>query len=880
MSLQLRRAETTTFERRHEPRNPLHQPKKTMIQPSKMTRWAGLVLAAVSLLVLSNACSPEPRSEEKAQTKAEETTGKKSEPAPVELSPPVVLVENGAGRANIVIPPEPSRMNQLAAEELQTYVQRISGAELPIVTEPATDGSVNIFVGESEFTRKLGITAEGLDSDAFVMRTGDNWLALVGDDTDYQPRELDALTVEDRARVRKEWDKRTAPDFFENPWGDDMDRKLHAETGWWQWDRRGSLNAVYEFLRRQGVRWYMPGEIGEILPESTTIVAAPVDEVVKPDFVLRHLPSRWDLLSLDEILWEFRLGLNHGHEFYGTSNAHGLKNVTGRDETKAAHPEYYAIWDGKIQTDFGKSGAHRLSSEELFEATLRFLRASFDIYDEPAVEIAIADNQGKSRLRSEHPDCVAQYTLDRGRSPLSDYCWGFTKRLAEEISKTHPDRYIIGTAYQTYSEVPLNIEKLPPNVIVCIARSDRRRLHQETGRSENLTPKFELREQWAEKVTSGKMYNWEYYLYTRPNRGDWVGVPVYFSAAIAEDLRHMKSLGVAGDFLEVTRNESADTTIQAGAVPWGDRGNLYAPGFAHLNIYLTARLYWDADQDVNAMLDEYCEKFFGPAAKTMREFIDYCEKNYGRMSPATGEPEVRAHALALLDKAQTQATGSPYRERVGFVVDYVNPMRLAQQVAERGAPAGPQYVASYQTRIPPDMKIDGAISENFWNRTDHRSFGEDAGPAAPTLFRVWFADDNLFLGVRCENPQEKESVSFLLGSPSHSFYEIGINRDGSTITVNHKEGAREDWTAPMQAAVHEGDGFWSAEIKLPINTDVELMVDKADGVVGSIPAAASPWVFDVIRRQGEGEKARAISFSGGVTEAPYAPAQFGELIVR
>jgi len=213
-------------------------------------------------------------------------------------------------------------------------------------------------------------------------------------------------------------------------------------------------------------------------------------------------------------------------------------------------------------------------------------------------------------------------------------------------------------------------------------------------------------------------------------------------------------------------------------------------------------------------------------------------------------------------------------------VDYVKPMRLAQQVAERGAPAGPQYVASYQTRIPPDMKIDGAISENFWNRTAQRSFGEDAGPAAPTLFRVWFADDNLFLGVRCENPQEKESVSFLLGSPSHSFYEIGINRDGSTITVNHKEGTRADWTAPIQAAVHEGDGFWSAEIKLPINTDIDLMVDKADGVVGSIPAAAAPWVFDVIRRQGEGGKARSISFSGGATEAPYDPAQFGQLIVR
>jgi hypothetical protein len=839
-------------------------------EQSNIARLAGCMLVAISFLLLPSACSQDSGSKEKLEA------------GPVDQSTGLVLVERGEGRASIVIPPEPSRMNQLAAEELQTYLQRITGAELRIVTEPATDSSVNIFVGESELTRQLGISTEGLESDAFVMRTGDNWLALVGDDTDYQPRELDALTVKDRVRVWKEWDERTAPDFFDNPFGPHMDRKRHQETGWWQADRRGSLNGVYEFLRRQGVRWYMPGEIGEVVPQSATLVAAPVDEVVKPDFVLRHLPSRWDLVSRDEVLWQLRLGLNFGDEFYGTSNAHGLNNVTGRDEVKDAHPEFYAVWDGKVQTDFGKAGAQRLSSEELFQSTLRFCRAAFDIYDEPAVEISIADNLGKSRLRSEHPDCVAQYTLERGRSPLSDYYWSFLKRLAEEIYKTHPEKYIVGSAYQTYAEPPLNIDKLPPNVIVCIARADRFRMHQETGRAENMMPKKELREQWAKKVTSGKMYSWEYYLYSRPNRGDWVGVPIYFPSAISVDLRQMKSLSMAGEFLETTHNESSDTPIHEGAVPWGEQGNLYAPGFAHLNIYLTARLYWDADQDVNAMLDEYSNKFFGPAAEPMREFIDYCEKNWARMSPASGEPAVRTHALELLTSAQELASGSPYRERVGFLVDYVQPMVMARQVSERESPSGPQVVGTYQTRIPPSMEIDGELSENFWVRSKEYSFGSDSksGFAAPTFFRVWFAEDHFFLGVRCESPQEPDSVSFLLGSPSHSFYEIGINRDGTTVMVDHKPGARHDWTTPIQAGVHEGDGYWSAEIKLPIHSDVELMVQKANGVVGRMPAAFAPWVFDVIRRQGQGESARQNSFTGGVSELPYDPAKFGELVLQ
>jgi len=803
------------------------------------------------------------------------------EPEPHEPLPGLVLVEQGEGRASIVIPPEPSRMNQLAAEELQIYIQRISGAELPIVTKPATDGSVNLFVGDSGFTRELGISTEGLEGDAFVMRTGDNWLALVGDDTDFQPCELDAVTIEDRARVQEEWARRTAPDFFENPFGRGKDRERHTDTGWWQGDRRGSLQAVYEFLRRQGVRWYMPGAIGEVVPESTTIVAAPVDEVIKPDFVLRHLLTRWDILSREEVLWQLRLGVNYGHEFYGTSNNSGLNNVTGHKETKAAHPEYYAVWDGRVQTGFGPAGAQRLSSEELFEATVRFCRAAFDLYDEPAVEISLADNQGKPGWRSEHPDCVARYTPERPRGIQSDYYWSFLQRVAEELQKTHPGKFIIGSAYQTQILPPLQIDKLPPNVIVRIARPDRFRMHQEPLQEDGEIAKRQLLEEWAGKVTSGKMYGTEYYLYARPNRGEWVGVPIYFPSAISEDLRHMKSLSMAGESLPITSNQDSKTPIHEGAVPWGERGHLYAPGFAHLNLYLTTRLYWDVDQDVDALLEEYCAKFFGPAAKTMREFIDYCEKNWAHMSPVSGDPKIRAHALDLLARAQTQATASPYRERVGFLTEYVQPMVLAQQATERGIPDRKQVVAQRRTHSTAGP-VDGRICEDLWQGTRQYSFGVDASSDEPpsTIFRAFYAGDHLHFAIRCNDPHETDYVAVLTGSPAHQFYEIGIHRDGSIVTRDHKAGARPDWTAPVRAAVHEGEEFWSAEIQFPINPDEDLMVEKADGVVGRMPSAFAPWVFDVIRRKGQGADARQTSFSGGAVELPYDPATFTELIVQ
>jgi len=73
------------------------------------------------------------------------------------------LVEDGQPRAEIVIADDPPRLVNLAAKELQTYIEKISGAKLPIVTEPSGKVSVSVFVGRSEHTERLlvaGRTAE------------------------------------------------------------------------------------------------------------------------------------------------------------------------------------------------------------------------------------------------------------------------------------------------------------------------------------------------------------------------------------------------------------------------------------------------------------------------------------------------------------------------------------------------------------------------------------------------------------------------------------------------------------------------------------------------------------------------------------------------
>ena len=99
------------------------------------------------------------------------------------------IVRNGQPRAEIVIAQQPPRMVKRAARELQTYVARISGAQLPIVTEPAEGFPVKVYIGRSPHTDRLGITGEGLRHGAFVMKSGPDWLALVGRDRDFVPPE-------------------------------------------------------------------------------------------------------------------------------------------------------------------------------------------------------------------------------------------------------------------------------------------------------------------------------------------------------------------------------------------------------------------------------------------------------------------------------------------------------------------------------------------------------------------------------------------------------------------------------------------------------------------------------------------------------------------
>src|SRR6056297_2425667 len=135
---------------------------------------------------------------------------------------------------------EPARAAEFGAEELRAYLEKITGARLEIVTSP-TGKPFRIYVGESEAALESGVTAEGLERDAFRMVSGKNWLALVGNDLEFEPREPWARNHGQWAAEKQaEWEKLAGHPWM-NPVGRSLYRDYNKHLDIWNLDHRGSL---------------------------------------------------------------------------------------------------------------------------------------------------------------------------------------------------------------------------------------------------------------------------------------------------------------------------------------------------------------------------------------------------------------------------------------------------------------------------------------------------------------------------------------------------------------------------------------------------------------------------------------------------------------
>ena len=793
---------------------------------------------------------------------------------PFTSSPAASLVENGRPLSEIVITEGAMRPVRLAAQELQDHLKKITGAHVPIVTVPSAQATVaKIYVGRSAHTDRLKISTEGLKDGAYRIASGDGWLALVGQDTEFTPIAPYARNNADvsNGKLQADWDKLTGelwgvphPGLYKNrlrlpgitgvPDAQRASLAKDATMENWTFDERGSYNAVCGYLMNLGVRWYAPGEIGEVIPTLQTLPLPQVNETVQPDFPLRRINVRLGTIGEATAKWAMRLGLRDPYEI---QVAHGLHDMTHRNDILDKYPEWFALYGGKRHTTHDQR-LNQLcySNEELLQHTVRYVRMQVDHYKLDAISVMPPD--GFSAI-CQCEKCAGKDTPERGaRGVLSDYVWDFVNRVAKEVRKTHPDKKILNCAYGAYSLPPLKIAKLEPNVVVSIVGGRR----PAQNRPEDQAEQQALRESWLPK-TANPLINFENYPAT--HRG-WY-LPAYTPHAMGSGINALKGTFHGED-------------IWMSLAPGFEERDL---GFNHYLMYFTQRMYWGGpQQDVDALFREYVRLFYGPAEQEMLAFFDHCEKHWQAMEQDKATVD---RALDLFATAKAKAEpASIHGHRLALVDSFLNGLRNKSE--QLGKKRGPVPVFRLVGEGRGKITIDGKLNDVPWTKVFPaatcrlRELQTGRTPTFGTTVKGTLIGNDLYLAFICEEepgtkPQNGttkkddsalwygDCVEVLLETNSHSYYQIAVSPSGAVVDLNRaaSRNAWRAWDSQAEVATHIGDGQWIVEMRIPITEDES---DPIHQVIGQKPSKSLPWFVNFCRQslREDGKELSAFSPTG------------------
>jgi hypothetical protein len=765
-----------------------------------------------------------------------------------------LLVESGEPRAEIIISDNPTRTQRVAAHEFRQQIEKISGAKLPIVTEPSGK-AIKVFIGASA---QAPVKAEGIKDGAYRIASGNDWLALIGDDADFEPVGPFARNNGDIPRAQAEWEKIVeAPYGLPNPglYKHRSKVMLDGETlDIWGLDERGSFNAVTAFLQKLGARWYLPGELGEVLPTLKTIELPKLDETVKPEFALRQFNFRFATCGPDTALWVMRLGNRNDERL---QIAHGMANMTNRQPVFDAHPEWFAIYGGKPDFKPGDSKCQLCySNDELFRETVRNARAQLDTFHFESVSIMPPDGY-TSICQCEK--CKGKDSPERNeRGLLSDYVWEFVNRVAKEIGKTHPHAKVLNCAYGVYTLPPLKIDKLEPNVLVGIV-GGRRPMNKAGNKSEGEAAPEALRAAWAKK-TDNPILNFENYPFT--DRG-WY-LPAFAAQSMGDTVLATKGMSQGEDIWLTVRQDFDKVGI----------------GFNHFLVYFTARAYWPGYEPA-AALREYCRLFYGPAENEMHTFFTHCEANWKVMDEDKAKAD---EALALFEKAKTKAdAASVFGKRIALIDEFLKGLRMkSQQLGQKRGPVP-------TVRLVGDAKgviIDGKLDDEYWQNCPVAATGKfrelqtGRTPTFGTSFKAGWQGSSVCFAIRCDERRgEKlnitttrdddqalwhgDAIEIELATETHSYYSIGISPSGQIVDLDRGAPRSQwfTWDSKAEVATHIADDHWTVEIRIPVTQDEN---DPLHQVIGRKPTQSLPWHINLCRQRirEDGQEVSALSPTG------------------
>lgn len=486
------------------------------------------------------------------------------------------LVETGQARSVVIVAAEPQKWEQQAAKELVEYIEKMSGVKLPL----------------------LSIAADGLEPVLADVRVNGHIPIILGGAA--------------RPRLNGDLDNEPRGAFVLYAEQDLVIIAGHEE---------GTYYGVIELLEQLGCRWFMPGDLGTIVPELKTVQVREQRTIQRPSFT-----SRW--FQMPDRDWQMRVRCG-GDIFRGR---HGIKAppyVRDKDTGEfgpAEHAEYYGLVNGKRVPR-----QHCISNPKLLAYVIADVKSHRQAGRGP--DIGLGPNDGTGFC-----ECESCRALDAGDwDPFSNepsvtdrYIW-FYNQVLKGVEDEYPDTKLSYYLYHSYMRPPVR-EKPDPRIVGALAPIALDRVH---GFSNPVAPEKSylrwLYQEWGKIMP--ELYD----------RGYWSnlacpGFPFIIVHRLRDEIPACHELGVKGWRVETFPN--------------------YGPQFP--SMYIAGKLMWNHQADVDALLADCYDKFFGPAAAPMGRYITLMDAALRDGDHATGSawdmphfypPTLRKQARALLDQA-------------------------------------------------------------------------------------------------------------------------------------------------------------------------------------------------------------------------------------
>ena len=346
---------------------------------------------------------------------------------------------------------------------------------------------------------------------------------------------------------------------------------------------RGSLGTLYgvmEFLEHYaGVMWVWPGKYGTVMPVKKSFAADVKFQREEPAFRVRQL-------GVDASMAHYFRFAIRGTDDERAQYSHNI-NKTMPPALWEKHPEYFNMLNGKRNKPVKMKRQACTSNPEVVKIFINGAKRYFKRFPNRE-SFSVAQSDGGHFC--ECPQCRA---LDvPGVKGVTDRYFTFVNQVADGIRKEYPGKFIASLAYGDGTQDPPSKISLRPNVIPCIVVP-------------SMTDPLQSVTAWAKKAPSLYAY---FHLHGRDN-------PKLHARAFADYVRFLKKnkvVGICGELHPALPRLNGSYEID------GPRS------------WLVAKLVWNPDRDHEALLKEFCKKFYGPAAAPMERYYQALEKAWNR----------------------------------------------------------------------------------------------------------------------------------------------------------------------------------------------------------------------------------------------------------